>query len=341
MLNLYGDISPRTAIYAVSKLLRVAQPMMVTQRFAQVDTQPNRSSNVRKWRRYNSFPVSTAPLQEGVTPPGHALSHVDITAVLRQYGDRVNLTDVIQDTHEDPVLQVMMERTGEQASHVVELITIDVLKSGVNVIFSGNVNQRIDVNAPVSRTDIRLALRGLNRSLATKITSMIAPSAKISTKGVDASFFAFAHTDLEPDLENCDGWKAVVEYGDPNARVPGEVGAIDKVRFITTTNFTPWYQSATSNATQTTYLSNGDFPPAGGAPADVYPILIFGKDAYAVVRLQSFKSFRVMVLNPGVPRGGDELGQRGSVGWKTWYAAAILNEQWLVRIECCCTANPV
>jgi N4-gp56 family major capsid protein len=47
-----------------------------------------------------------------------------------------------------------------------------------------------------------------------------------------------------------------------------------------------------------------------------------------------------MVLNPGTPSKSDPLGQVGYVSWKTYQAGAILNEQWVARIECCCTANP-
>ena len=340
MLNKYGDISPRTAVKAVKKFLRVAQPKMVTQRFGQIDTQPRNSSMRRKWRRYESFPVSTAPLQEGITPPGHPITYTDVECVLRQYGDRANLTDVIQDTHEDPMLSIMMERTGEQAALVIELVTIDVLKAGFNVIFSGGVNQRIDVNSAPTYSDVQLAVRSLNRAIASPITKVIAPSAKISTRGVLPGFYAMAHTDLEPDIKNIRGFTSYVEYGNPSQHIEGEIGAVDRVRFVLTQNFTPWEQAATGNPTQTTYLSGGDFPPAGGAPADVYPIIIVARDAYGIVRLQGRKAFRIMVLNPDTPRGGDELGQRGSVSWKAWYAAVILNEQWLVRIECCCTAQP-
>ena len=341
MINKYGDIQPRTAVRAAKKFLRVAQPLMVTQRFGQEDEQPRNTSLRRKWRRYNSFPVSTAPLQEGITPPGHPVTYTDVECILRQYGDRANLTDIITDAHEDPIMDIFMERTGEQAALVIELVTIDVIKAGVNVVFSGGVNQRADVNAPPSYSDIQLVVRSLNRAIATPITKIIAPSAKVSTRGVNAGYYAMGHTDLEPDIKNMKGFTSIVEYGNPSSYIPGEIGAVDKVRFILTQNFTPWEQAATGNPTQTTYLSAADFPPAGGAPADVYPLIVVARDAYGIVRLQGRKAFRIMVLNPDQPRGGDELGQRGSVSWKTLYSCVILNEQWLVRIECCCTAQPV
>jgi hypothetical protein len=46
------------------------------------------------------------------------------------------------------------------------------------------------------------------------------------------------------------------------------------------------------------------------------------------------------VLQPGQPRGGDGLGQKGSVGWKIMYACAITFEEGLARMEVAATANP-
>jgi len=37
------------------------------------------------------------------------------------------------------------------------------------------------------------------------------------------------------------------------------------------------------------------------------------------------------------PAVTDPLGQSGSVGWKSWYACQILNEDWIYRVECACS----
>ncbi|MCD2476522.1 N4-gp56 family major capsid protein, partial [Staphylococcus aureus] len=66
---------------------------------------------------------------------------------------------------------------------------------------------------------------------------------------------------------------------------------------------------------------------------DVYPIVIVGQDAYGTVALKGATAITPMVLNPGTPRGGDPLGQRGTVGWKTYFTAIRLNEAWMARLE--------
>lgn len=39
------------------------------------------------------------------------------------------------------------------------------------------------------------------------------------------------------------------------------------------------------------------------------------------------------VLNPNTPRGGDPLGQRGTVGWKAYHSAVILYDFYMARVE--------
>ena len=75
-----------------------------------------------------------------------------------------------------------------------------------------------------------------------------------------------------------------------------------------------------------------------GACADVYPILYLGKNAFGVTpfaaqRARGAAPVNVMALNPNTPRGGDPLGQRGSLGWKAYRTAEILYDMWMARVE--------
>lgn len=330
----YGDISPRVATRASKRLLKVMQPLTVTQRFAQYDDQPQNAGKTIKLRRYEPLPVTTAPLAEGVTPEGRTPTYTDYTLILQQFGDFVELTDVIHDTHEDPVLKTMSQRLGEQAAQVIEQVTIDTLKSGVNVVYSGTATTRGTVEAVISRGSLRKVVRTLDRGNAARITSIVSASPSTETKPVEASFFAMAHTDLAADIRNCSGYTPVAQYGNPGQAVPGERGAVEDVRFVLTQNWKPWLAAG---ASQSDKLTNGS---SGTGNVDVYPVVVVGRDAYGAARLQGYGAVEMFVLNPGQARGADPIGQRGSVGWKAWYGCTITSEPWLVRFECACTANP-
>ena len=98
------------------------------------------------------------------------------------------------------------------------------------------------------------------------------------------------------------------------------------MRFITSPLFTPEINKG-GTPTATKVLSTA------GAKADVYKIAVFGQDAYATCPLKGKDAAQILVRNPGKAEKGDELGQTGSVGWKTWWAGKILNDAWLVRVE--------
>lgn len=337
MQNQYGNISPRTAAFAVKTLLDAGQYIMVLERYGQVDPQGKNKTKVRKWRRYESLPRATAPLAEGVVPGGRQITYTDITATLEQFGDYVEITDVIKDTHEDPVLQEMSKRCGEQAAETIEVIRFNVLKAGTNVYYTGTATSRATLAATINRTVLHKVVRGLKKNKAREITSIIAASAKIATEPVAPAFFGLAHTDLAADIQAITGFTPVEKYADSSKAMPGEIGKVLGVRFICSALFEAWLSAATSTSV-TTFLAGGVVPTAAANP-DVYPVLVIARDAYAIVPLQGFNSVDVGVVNPAKVIG-DPMGQKGFVSWKTYQATAILNENWMARIECLATASP-
>jgi N4-gp56 family major capsid protein len=69
------------------------------------------------------------------------------------------------------------------------------------------------------------------------------------------------------------------------------------------------------------------------ALADVYPILIFAKDAYGLVPLKGKASITPMIVN-AKPSDSDPLAQRNHASWKAMQTTIILNDAWMTRIEC-------
>lgn len=334
-LTTYGDISPRTAAKAARKMLDRGTANMVTERFGMTDPQPMNASKTRKWRRYKNLAPAVAPLAEGITPAGQKLSYEDVTANLEQYGDFVRITDVIQDTHEDPVLQQATEVIGEQQAETVELLRMAVLTAGTNVYYGTGVAGRTYVNNKICLSDIRKVVRGFNRNKARTISQLITAGAKIATEPVAPSYFAICHTDIEPDLRGITGFTPTEKYADASKALPNEIGKIEGVRFIGTSLLAAWQAIGVAG---TTWIANCEVPGSSTA-ADVYPVLFFARNAYAIVPLQGADAVGLAVMNPKVSPS-DPLGQRGFVSWKCWQAAAILQELWLARLEVACTANP-
>lgn len=322
-VNTYGDISPRTAAYAASELLKRGDPLLVFERYGQAKPLPKNSTQTMKFRRYKALPLATTPLTEGVTPTGSSLTYEDVTAVLKQYGDFVAITDVIEDTHEDPILRETMSLCGEQAAQTLETVRYGVLNAGTNVFRAGGVASRNAVATGLTIGLQRKIVNALQRQLAGRITNIVTASPNFATEPIAPAYIAVCHVDLETSIRQLPGFVPVEKYSDAMKAQPGEIGKVESVRYIGTTMALPF---TGAGASVTDYM-------ATGGKADVYPILFFGKDAYGLVSLKGKNAVTPIVLNPNTPRGGDPLGQRGSIGWKAYSTAVILNEAWMARAE--------
>lgn len=326
----YGDISPRVGIYAVAKFLAHAQPILVLERFATSQPLPKNKSQTIKWRRAIPFDTSLVALTEGVTPAPQAMRFEDVTTSISQYGAWVSFSDVIADTHEDPILNQMSELLAEQAAQVKEGLIWNVLRAGTNVLYTGTATSRATVNAPVQEADLRLAQRVLKGNLCKPITKMISASPNIATEPVAPGYIAFGHTNLEADLRDLTGFVPREKYASTTALMDQEIGKFEDIRFILTPHLAPFYGAGTSTAGAG---ASTDVLGSNGA-VDVFPIVVIGQDFFGVTALKGYESAQMAVKNPKMGDSyEDPLGQRGFMSWKMWYVVTRLNEAWGVRIE--------
>ena len=322
----FGDISPRTAAYAAKKLLKRGLPFLVLEKFGQAVTLPAFNSKVIKFRRFTALPSVPTALTEGVTPAGQVLAAQDVTSTLVQYGDRATITDVIIDTHEDPVLNEAVELLGEQSAQMIEKMRFGVLKAGTSVSYA-NGAARNAVNTPLTLAAQQRAVRTLKRQNARPITSIVASSARYETANVAPGYVGLIHPDLEGDVRAMNGFVPAERYG---TMTPweNELGKVNDVRYLTSTIFEPWIDAGGAKGTM---LSTS------GTSADVYPVLYLARDAFGIVALKGQYAITPMITNPK-PSDSDPLAQRGHAAWKTMQACVILNDLFMTRIEVAATA---
>lgn len=324
----YGDISQRTAAYAEAKMLEHAEPILVLEKFADAKPLPKNTADNIKFRRPIPYAVSTTQLVEGVTPTAKQMQYEDVPVTMGQYGDVVTITDKVQDMSEDPVLADASMLAGEQAAETKELILWGALKAGTNVAYSNGAS-RAAVNTPISLNLQRSAIRALKRQRSKPITKMIAPTVKFATESVSPAWVAFGHTDLEQDIRDMDGFTPVERYSNFSPVSDWECGKVENVRYILTPVLEPFYGAGNGTL-------NG-MTAADSTNVDVYPVVIVSKMSYGAVALKGAGSMSPRVINPDTITKDDVLGQRGYVGWKMYFAALILNEAWVQRLEVAAT----
>lgn len=325
-MTVYGDISPRTAAYAEKELLKRGIPYLVLEKFGQAKPLPEGNSKTIKFRRYTALPNTPVALTEGVTPAGQTLAATDVVATLSQYGDKVTITDVILDTHEDPVLNESVALLGEQSAQMIEKMRYGVLKAGTSVQYA-NGAARNAVNTALTITVQRRCTRALKRQNGRPITTVVRSTPAYGTEAVAPSFVGLCHPDLEGDIRSLPGFVPVEKYGTLTP-YENEIGKCEDVRYLSSTIFEPW---ADAGGAKGTMLSTS------GTSADVYPIIFLARDAYGIVALKGMWAVTPMVVNPK-PSDSDPLAQRGHVGWKAMQTAVILNDAWMIRAEVGATA---
>jgi len=326
MATKYGDINQRTAAYAEKTMLEHAGPILVLEKFAQVKPLPKNTADNVKFRRPIPYAVSTTQLVEGVTPIPKQIQYEDVSVSMGQYGDVIEITDKIQDMSEDPVLKDAAMLAGEQAAETKELICWGVLKAGTNVAYSGTGTPaaRTDVNDAITLNLLRNASRNLKAQRAKYITSMISASPKFATEAVAPGWVLFGHTDAEQDFRDLDGFTPVERYGNVSPISEYELGKVEQYRIILSPVLEPYAGAGSGTA-------NGMV--VTGSNVDVYPLIVVSKNSYGSVPLKGAGSMSPRVINPDRVEKSDVLGQRGFVGWKMYFAAVILNEAWMQRIE--------
>lgn len=315
-----GDTGTTQVSHAVNNfydrsMLKAARPLLVHLKWAQVKDIPQKGTNVIKFRRYSLLAANTTALTEGVTPSGTQLSVTDVSATVAQYGDYITLTDWVQLTTLDPILTETADLLGQQAGNSLDQIARDVMVAGTTVQYASTATGRTTVAASmkITRAEIREAVRTLQNNDASKVSKMINATTGFGTAPLNACFIGIISENTLFDLKNEIGWIPVQEYASQMGVMEGEVGAMDDVRFVMTTN-----------AKQ--------FAAAGAGSIDVHGTMILAANYYGISRI-SGAALKNIVKPLGSAGSADPLDQRSTSGWKATFVAVRLNENFAVRIE--------
>ena len=138
-----SGLSNEMKTYYSDYLIDMAEPELVHDQFGQKHPIPKNGGKIIEFRKYDPLPKAMTPLTEGVTPNGKKLSMGVITATVNQYGDFVELSDILLLTAIDNNLVQATKLLGSQAGRTLDTITREVLNGGTNVQYAeGQVSSR-------------------------------------------------------------------------------------------------------------------------------------------------------------------------------------------------------
>lgn len=287
-------------------LIDCSSPKLVHDQFGQKRPIPAGRGKTIEFRKVSPLPVSTTPLTEGVTPESQKLTISTVEAPVQQYGGYVELSDMVVLTAIDNNLVIAAKQLGAQAGKTLDAITREVLAGGTNVQYAeGQVTQRSQLVGGKPEGNHYLTVDAVRRAVRTL--------KKQDAEPIGDSFIGIIHPDVAYDLMSDPKWVNVKSYSDPEGIYEGEIGKIENVRFV-----------ETSEAKV--------FEGAGSEGRDVYATLILGDNAYGTTEIEG-GGLTLIVKQLGSGGASDPLDQRASVAWKATKAAVRLQEAYMVRIE--------
>jgi N4-gp56 family major capsid protein len=311
-----ADIPAEVNNFYDRTLLAQALPLNIHGLFGQKTNLPQKAgTKVVKFRRYGVLAAAGA-LTEGTTPTGKSFSVTDITATALQYGDFTKFSDEVLTQGIDSHITVASKEFGDQMGLTFDELGRDVIVAGSTVQYASTATSRVTVAAGMTldAAEIKEAVRTLKIAKAKKLNAISGSSPGVGTVPVNSTFVGITHPAGGYDLKAATGWNSVEKYAGNVTLMPGEIGSLDEVRFVETTNAKIW-------------------TGAGAAAIDVYGTMILGSDAYGVIDLGGSQASGMIVKALGSAGTADPLNQRSTAGWKAYYVAKILNDAFMVRIE--------
>ena len=223
--------------------------MLVHDQFGQKHPIPKNGGKQIEFRKYDSLPKMLTPLTEGVTPNGQKMSMSKITSNVQQYGGYIELSDILLLTAVDNNLMEATRMIAEQAAMTLDTITREVINGGTNVQYGeGSKLYRYQLVGGESSGNDVLTVDAIRRGVRfLKV---------MSARRINGDYVGIIHPDAAYDLMSDPKWVNVKTYSDPSGIYQGEIGKVEGVRFVETSE-AKVFHAADLASNSRTLLVNG------------------------------------------------------------------------------------
>lgn len=309
LLNAEGNnLSPEMKTFYDKNLIRLAQPNLIHDQFAQKKPIPKNGGKRIEFRQFASLPKALTPLTEGVTPKGNKLNVTKIEAEVVQYGDFIEQSDVLELTSIDDTIVEASEILANQAGSTLDTVVREIMVGGKNVFFA----PKIAADGTKTTVESRSAIDNSCKLTADLVKRIVAFLKGNNAPKIDGYYVAIIHPYVAYDLMTDPEWMDVQKYATPENMLKGELGKLAGCRFVESTEAKIWKTGA-------------------DAPA-VFATLFMGANAYGVTEVEG-GGLEMIIKQKGSAGTSDPLNQRSTVGWKGLRTAEILIPAYIVRCE--------
>lgn len=311
-----SNVEPTDREYFDMMLIEENRHILVLEQFANQKSIPKNHGSTINFRKRTPFPTVPTPMSEGVTPAARTMNITEQTASVYQFGDVAGITDWVDGTATDPVLNEITEEHSIQSKETREEWLRDELTDGIvtHLMVADTTSTLEGAAVANAASDIHsahldLCILTYKNAKAKPITEIVMPGTGYGSRPIGEAYVAVAHPNVIHDLivEASTDWANVEEYANVSERMPYEVGKYRNIRFI--------------ESTHARVEDDGATDP--NPNEDAFHTLIFAKDGWAVIGLDGQSTG---TYHTPFGAGDDILHQRAYAGWKMAMGIAITNQ---------------
>ncbi len=225
-----NDLSSEMKTYYEKRLIDLAEPKLVHDQFADRYPIPAGNGKTIEFRKYDSLAKATTPIVEGVTPTGNDLNVSSVQETVMQYGDWIQMSDLLEMSAVDNNVLQATRLLGAQAGRTLDSITRDVLAGGTNVIYAPS--RASGETVPVTS---RSAIDETCKLDGDLIFRAAAQLKGMNAEPIDEAYVAIIHPYVAYDLMRSQEWIDAHKYASPENLYAGEIGKLAGVRFVEST----------------------------------------------------------------------------------------------------------
>lgn len=217
-------LAPQYEEYFNRRLMDNIKPKLIHAQFGQQISLGRNRGKMVHFRRWTPFPAITTPLVEAIVPDGQNLEMTTMSATVDSYGGYTTISDQLDMTAADPVVDAAVELlAGQGALSLDHIVRRELHSQATNIQYGGDATSLGAVASTdvLTTKDIRKAVRTLKKN-----------KAKPFQRDGKDYFVAIVSSDTAFDLQDDEKWDKVALYQDKEKIFSGELGRMYGVIFV-------------------------------------------------------------------------------------------------------------
>ena len=320
----------------IKKVLQSARKSFYFAQFGQDDEFRQREGQTVMWFTRSTLTAATGTFaSDNPTLRGNTISHTAITASLAMYGNDVTFIEGLSITSLVDIPGGVLEEISYNAGLSIDTVVRDMLLAGTTVKTTSGITQVFaggHSSATIASASTDYAAYNDIIDIATTLEEADAPRFVHPGSGLGV-YVAIITPRMKKWLMRDANFAKYVQYNDYKKAWYGELGIIDNVAFVVSSNSTTYTYNTSVTCEKALITGRGAYgvaalpaPTGMGGNADM-PTTLFADNTQWTMDMVN-RMFKIIVTKPGDGNGGgahgDEYAVKTTIAWKAYFAYSML-----------------